>query len=214
MGIITIKSKSKTMKYLLTLIISIITLFPVMCQDISESIINFKEKYNPLFSSESAIISIDYIKTYSIDASDTSYYFILDIKNKDLEVESISLGSTMFNLNWISTTARSNYSINKTQSKSILEKEKFVEFYDCMSKVHSYISKSERFKTIENSVVATCGVENISIGGEYNPKKTLGSKVIFYFKVGDEATYQMSMKQFQSIVKVFRDIKNDWLTKK
>jgi hypothetical protein len=130
-----------------------------------------------------------------------------------LELENISLGSTIFDLNWVSASTRANYSINKSQNKSILEKEKFLEFYECINKVYSYIAKSERFKEIDNSVVATCGIENISIGSEYNPDKLAGNKVVFYFKVGEDATYQMSINQFQRIVKVFRDIKNNWISK-
>ena len=35
----------------------------------------------------------------------------------------------------------------------------------------------------------------------------------FYFKVGDKATYEMNKGQFESIVKVLREIKNYWKEK-
>jgi hypothetical protein len=201
------------MKFVLAIIISLMTLFPLKGQDISESIINFKEKFYTLFSGESAILSIEYIKTYSINGTDTTNYFILDIKNQNLELANISLVSTIFDLNWALASSRDKYSINKSQNKSILEKEKFLEFYECINKVYSFIAKTEKFKESENSIVATCSVENISIGGEYDPNKFARSRVIFYFKVGEDVTFQMRKDQIESILKVLRDIKNNWISK-
>lgn len=182
-------------------------------QYICESIISYKDTFNPIFSAESAILSMDYLKNYTISKTDTSYLFILDIKEQNVELEQMSLGAILFNYDRLGMKSEKVYAIKSNADQTILNKDEFMEFYNCINEVYSYIAQQQTYGKSKNNIVARSNVENIIVGGEYRPSKIFGKKVQFYFKVGDKATYEMNIVQFESIVKVLREIKNYWKEK-
>jgi len=98
-------------------------------QNISESVDGYKKKFNPLFSTESAIITMELFKNYTIDKSDTSFIFVIDIENSDIELESISIGSTFFGSSLLGG-AQGNYSIDNDKNQIVMDKKTFSEFSD------------------------------------------------------------------------------------
>lgn len=178
-------------------------------QNISESIVSQKETFNPLFSAESAVLSMEYLKNYTVSETDTSYYFIFDIKEKNVEVDNISLGSIIFNNTGFGGSSAKIYTFKKDGGQTVLNKGEFMEFYKCINEVYLFIAQEQIYGENENNIVATNSVKNILVGGEYRPK-SFRNKVQYYFKIGDQATYEMNKDQFEKIVKFIREIKNNW----
>ena len=179
-------------------------------QNVSESIVSQKETFNPLFSDYEAVLSMEYIKNYTVSEADTSYYFILDIKEKNVEVDNVSLGSIIFNSSGIEVSSTKIYTLEKDGGQSVLNKGEFMEFYKCINDVYLFIAQEQIYGVNENNIVATSSIKNISVGGEYQPKSSSLNKVHYYFRIGDQATYEMNKVQFEKIVKFIREIKNNW----
>ncbi|MFT4534650.1 MAG: hypothetical protein ACI9P5_002011 [Saprospiraceae bacterium] len=180
-------------------------------QEVSESILSYKGSFSPLFSKESSVLYVDFLKRYSIDSNDTSYVFVIDLQKDQLEETGVSLGATVFGSNLAFGSSKS-YKLNKIRDNSVLGKEEFLEFYSCIKKVHSFISKQRKYGESSGDMVATCGTDNLLMGGEF-VKSGNGGKTNYYFKVGENATYSMKRSQFIEIVKVLSKIKSDWETK-
>lgn len=166
-------------------------------QDVSESVYSYKDKFSPLLSIETGVLYIDLVKQYAIGSGDTSFVFIIDLQEDQLELTGVSLGSTLF--------GHTSYGLNKTREQSVMNKEGFFEFYDCIKRVHSFIGNQKDYGTSTNDMVATCGVSNIMMGGEYS-----GDDTKFYFRIGENATYSMKVSQFIEVVKVLSKIKDYW----
>ena len=179
-------------------------------QNVSESIFSQKETFNPLFSDYEAVLSMEYIKNYTVSEADTSYYFILDIKEKNIEVDNVSLGSIIFNGSGFGVSSAKIYTLEKDGCQSVLNKGEFMEFYKCINDVYLFIAQEQIYGVNENNIVATSSIKNISVGGEYWPKSSSWNKVQYYFRIGDQATYEMNKVQFEKIVKFIREIKNNW----
>ena len=102
------------------------------------------------------------------------------------------------------------YTLEKDGGQSVLNKGEFMEFYKCINDVYLFIAQEQIYGVNENNIVATSSIKNISVGGEYQPKSSSLNKVHYYFRIGDQATYEMNKVQFEKIVKFIREIKNNW----
>lgn len=180
----------------------------LLAQQINESIINFKEIYDPVLSSEKAVISMDFVKLYTVDLQDTSYLFTIKVANETIQKESVSLGSAIFSGGSWGVGRNANYSVNSTENQTTLNKEDFASFYECINKTFTFITQKETFSKSKNNFVATCGSGSLLVGGEYNPENK-AQKSTFYFQLGQN-TYSMSKNQFQKIVSTLRNIFSTW----
>lgn len=197
------------MKNTITLFILLaVTISSVASQTISESLINLTESYKPIFATESAIVSMNFVKFYDIDQPDTTYRFIIEVTNKSIEVENLGYGMLLLN------TPTLLYELSKNQDHCNMNYDEFIEFYDCLSKVYHFISQKAAYKTDKKNLVATCGSSNVFFGGEYKPGSFNENKVAtFYLKVGENTTYEMKKHQFESITRTLTEIKAFWATK-
>ena len=198
------------MRYLTFLFLFISTV--VFTQNISELVDGYKKKFNPLFSAESAIITMELFKNYTIDKTDTSFIFVINIENSDVELESISIGSTFFGSSLLGG-AQGNYSIAKKKNQIVMDKKTFSDFCAKINKVFVFMTTMQNIKKSKNEILATERVENIVLGGEYKPK-ALNNKVNFYFKIDDTVTYNMLPEDFIEILKLTRDMEKYWSRQK
>lgn len=183
---------------------------PLASQTISESLINLKESYSPILSSESAIISMNFVKFYDVGQPDTTYRLIIEVTNKTIEQD-------IFTWGWIlgRFTYSNTYVIASKDGSSAMDYDEFIQFYDCLRKVYNFISEKAAFKVDKKNLVATCGVSNLYFGGEYNPSRFNDEKVAsFYLNVGEDTTYEMKKKQFETLTRTLAEIKMLWDSKK
>lgn len=199
---------------------SLFSVFLLFClnasgQIISESILNSKEKFDPLFGKESSILSIDYVRNYEIGKSDTLYFLDIFINNKLTEAQSVSLGSSIFGSGLLTGSSfgiNTTYSTDEQEGNIKLNREDYLEFYTCVQTLYTFISKRQKFSDKKLNTVATCSIKNLSIGAEYDPAKPVDSEsgLKFYFKLGDETIYRMTKSQFENTMGLFRKVKSLW----
>lgn len=202
-----LNEKQITMKNIkLTAFVLCICIVKLSSQNISESLLNYEDSYYTLFGKESGTISIDLIKGYSIGEVDTSYNVIISVANKEIVQEGFSLGTTILNSNNTFFSA-TNYAISKDIDQLILNYEEFIQFYECISSVFTYVGTKDVTGKYSTNIIASCGVNNLVVGGELLPKNSFDKPLLFYFKIGKRATYEMNKTQFISIIKALKDIK-------
>ena len=84
-----------------------------------------------------------------------------------------------------------------------------------MGKVYHFITRKATYNGDKKNLVATCGVGNVTFGGEYNPEGyNVDEVATFYFKIGENAAYEMKKSKFESIIKQLKEIKSLWESKK
>lgn len=176
-------------------------------QTVSESLKSLKKKKSILFSKKAAILSIDLIQTYQIGVSDTTHSLTIAVDSKEIELESVSIGSFVLGGGG-AVAASGKYTFNEDKGGVSLSKEQLVQMFECINSVYLFVGKRSANKSKINAV-ATCGVGDITLGGEYAPRALAASKK-YYFKVGD-AIFEMNDTEFLEITKFIQDAKNTWL---
>jgi len=173
-------------------------------QTISESLINLRKKYNPLFDSKTSVLTIDYVREFQINKQDTSFYMVIKVNNANVEQESFSIGTSIFG----SIAGGGTYKVDRKEGETKFNKEDLLEFYDCANNIYKFIS-SHNFTKEGFNTVASCEIQNIRIGAElvYNSG---GKEIKYYFKLGDEAVFQMEKVEFEDIMRIIGQIKKDW----
>lgn len=179
-------------------------------QVINESVVHYQQDHKSIFKEDKDLITMEFVKSFEMGKADTSYYFILDIYNKERKLEGVSLGYTLFNISDFSTSNHKNYSVDENSNNYILEKDKFLELYSCTNELFKYIGSNGQFETIKNDIVATCNIGGIQVGGEHK----IGSKDVnalqFYLKVGLNTVYTMDKIEFIHFLKTLREIDSKW----
>lgn len=182
-------------------------------QTVTESLINLRKQYAPLFSGERSVLSIDYLRITETEQEEVVYLCLIQVNNIGLEQQSITLGASIFGSGIFSGSGLntgSSYLIQRKEGGIFMDKATFLEFFACLNKTYMYVRNKEAFGKDKINTLATCEVENISIGGEYTPAAL--SPLSFYFKV-DEATFSMSQTEIEEIVKTLRAIRDDWIAR-
>ena len=182
-------------------------------QNVTESLLNLRKSYSPLFSKSSSILSIDFVKKYSLHKVDTSFQLILTVKNTQLEASGFSVGTSIFSSNSIiggSSSTSKSYEYQRNDGEMIFNYERFIDFYKCTASVYKFISERKMYSNSKINTVTICEFDPISIGAEYDPGKLADLK--FYFKIGDKSVFQLSKIEFEEIMKLFSDIKKEWET--
>ena len=174
-------------------------------QTISESLVNLRKKYNPLFSGESAVITVDYVKQYQMNSTDTTYSVIIKVNNESVEQQSFSIGTSIFG----SITSGGTYKVDKQAGEVVFNKENLMDFYECANNIYKFISsRSNNDKAI--NTVTYCEIENITIAAELVYYASGSQEVKYYFRVGDSVVFQMDKNEFEQIMRTFVQIKKDW----
>lgn len=179
----------------------------VSAQTVSESLRSLKKKKSMLFSKKAAVLSIDLIRTYDLGATDTTHNLTVAVDSKEIELESVSIGSFVLGGNG-AVAASGQYSFSEDQGGVSLNKDQLVQMFECINNVYRFVG-TRSASSSKNNAVATCGVGDITLGGEYAPKALTKTKR-YYFKVGD-ATFEMKDPEFLEITKFIQDAKNAWL---
>jgi hypothetical protein len=171
---------------------------------VTESLHNLREKYNPLFSNESSILTMDFVKIYTLDKPDTTYTFLLKVNKTTVDAASVSIG-----ISSLGSGLGVSYDVNKNEGEIVMNYEEFKEFYSCISKSYVFVNNI-KYKKDKVNTIATCNIGAITAIAEYNPKAPNGNEIKFYFKVGNEATYQMSKLELEKITKTLKSIVEKW----
>ncbi len=181
-------------------------------QTAHESVISLNEKYKPLFGKELSTLSINFVRSFSLDgqAKDTVYYLSIKVNQRTASVEGYTLGASIFGTQGLmggSGSGSKSYSYNRDEGSITMDYEEFKSLYEAINKVYQYLSTLKSVKKPDNNSLANYTVRDITLAGEY--RAGYDSKEIYYFKLGD-ASFTMQELEFIDIVKVIRSIKDEW----
>lgn len=201
-------------KTLLSLVLSTLFCLGLTAQTVNHSLIELERVYSPFFTGNSSIIRLDFVQSYTIEEQDTSYSLTVSVNEKSVEVESFSLGSALFSSGGYyggATGSSVDFSIKKTNGLEVLNYEEFMEIYECISQVFTFITSMEIKSGQQYNTVATCDAKNLLIGVEYVPKKMYqpNAKYNFYFRISG-ATFSLKREEFQELASTIRKIKELW----
>lgn len=174
-------------------------------QVVSESLNSMKKKYSPLFSKKSSVLAMDFLRTYDLSKPDTAHSLLITVDSRELEQESVTVGAFV-----VSTlaggTASSTYNINKEAGGVSLSQTQLDSLYDCSNKAYTFVANRSARKSKHNAV-ASCGVDEIVLAGEYNPGATLVSGVKkYYFRI-KEAVFEMKEGDFLQVTRFLKQSK-------
>lgn len=182
-------------------------------QTITHSLIELEREYVPFWSSNTSLIRFDFGQNYTLGKKDTSYQLFISVSEKKVEVESVSLGAALFSYASGGSVVGLNttHKVDERQGVAILDYKQFMEIYDCISQVFTFITTLEIKTGKQHNTIATCAAGDLTIGVEYLPKKQYqtAASYNFYFKVGD-ATFSLKRREFEELAKTIRDIKVLW----
>jgi hypothetical protein len=194
--------------------ILIFSVAPLFSQSVAESILSLRKSYNPLFSDKASFLGLDFIRTYNVSSSDSTYYFMVSVNQVQTEQQGYSVGTRIFGSGIFGNPGLAIsgvYTKKATGGTVVLNQKDFLEFYECANDVYTFIVFKQLHKTTNLNTVTTCSVGNMTFGAEYFPNVTSPSDNLkFYFKVGDEATFTMNKVEFEEIVKTILGAKNLW----
>lgn len=190
-------------------ILFILFSYSIYSQTVTESLINLREKYNPLFSKESSILTMDYIRTYTIGKKDTTYAFIVRVNKTDMELTNISVAASVLNSN-VLVGASNSYELKNNVGQLSMDWEMFKEFYAGARNIHNFIIEKKTFSKEKLNTMASHKIGDIVLVAEYIPSAKLTSDIKFYIKFGQDTTYEMTKTEFENIMRVVGTIKKDW----
>jgi len=178
-------------------------------QTVTESLVNLREKYNPLFSKESSILTMDYIRTYTIGENDTTYAFIVKVNKTDMELTNVSVAASVLNSNILVGTSNS-YELKNNEGQLIMDWEMFTKFHAGAKNIHKFIIDKKMFNKEKLNTMVSSKVGNIVLVAEYIPTARINSKLKFYLKFGQDTTYEMTKLEYENIMRVVSTIKVNW----
>lgn len=153
----------------------------------------------PLFSKVGSKISVDLVKQYQLNQSDTSYFVNISITNTSYEVTGMgislggmSLGLLSGNNSSVSVEGKTNKDVNSM----IIDKSIFFDFYNCMSSAFMFIHTNK--ENLKETTITTCSVDKCSFSMQRNNDADI--KYIFKF---DNVFYEMNIDDFRNIINVF-----------
>ncbi|HMQ85478.1 MAG TPA: hypothetical protein PKA00_21385 [Saprospiraceae bacterium] len=181
-------------------------------QIVSESMVNLRKKYNPLFSKESSVLAIDFVREYEINKPDTLYYMIIKVNKVILEQETVSIGTSIFGSGWLNGSsfgASASFKINESEGEMVFSLENLEEFFECANSIYKFIvgknSKGEKMNTI-----SYCEVGDIILGAELITYQSGITGMNFYFKIGNDVVYKMRKDEFEEIMGTVNQIRKSW----
>lgn len=177
-------------------------------QTVTESIISIKEGY------QTGNLFIEYTRTFNMGSADTTFNVLVKLTNKETQIESVSLGSSLFGGGGLGMFGGGGLGISMKSVVNIdhivLNSTQFFQFYEGINKVFTFLLDKQRFKDNGLNTVAVCSVESLVVGGEYNPKAL--EKLVFYFKIGDKSFYKATFDEYRKtvlqIAQINADLKN------
>ncbi len=203
----------KFQKILITAIL-FFSVSPLFSQSVTELILSLQKSYNPLFSNKASFLGLDFIRTYNVSSTDSTYYFMISVNQVQTVGQGYSVGTTIFGSGIFGNPGLAisgAYTKVASGGTIVLNHKDFLEFYECANDVYTFIVFKQLHKTTNFNTVTTCSVGNLTFGAEYFPNVTSPSDNLkFYFKVGDEATFTMNKVEFEEIVKTILGAKNLW----
>jgi len=200
------------MKKYLLILLPLLFSFYGNAQTVTESLINLREKFNPFLGTESSVLSIDYVREYALKQTDTIYYMIIKVNKTTLESQGISIGTSIFGSNTLlgnAVSANASYQYDKKEGEMIFDNLGFNEFYECAQNIYRFISERQAFGQEKLNTVSYCEVGNITLGAELVLAAN-NESLKYYFRVGDNAVFQMNKVDFEKIMALLRRIKDDW----
>ena len=197
------------MKRLYFALILLAFAFSVQAQHITESLVNYKKKFNNIFTGKSSSLSFTFTRNYEMNVGDTTYEFIVEIYNKDIVLENFSVG-TAYLSGSLATGRNNNFSYSNDYGVMIMDKSQFEEFVNGINKVFIFASSAKSFMKAENNMVATYKVGELIVGSEYRPEKDNFNKAVFYLKAGSESNFQMNQDEFEELFKSIKEVNKIW----
>ena len=202
------------MKKLLLTALSLVTI-SLSAQYVSESLVKHTEEFNQFFGSKEGSLNMEFLKQFSVGNQDTSYVFVMEIKNKDEEVTGSSIGGSLSGGsligNLFSANVSEQFKVVKDEKKVVLNQEEFFKLYKSINAVYKYVVEQETFGTVSNTIMVSDGIDQISFAGEYKPNNKV-NKVDFFYRMGDKLIYKLDKYKFRRIIKVMRTAKESWLS--
>ncbi|MFK7936031.1 MAG: hypothetical protein AB8G22_21130 [Saprospiraceae bacterium] len=199
-------------KFKFTLLILLFITSSLNAQVVVESIISLKEKYNPLFGSESSILVVDFFQQYVLTSTDTSYHTLIKIDSEKLETSGMSIGTSIFGLRSIlgsSINVSRTIDIERNVEELLLDLNGFEELYNCAKSIYTFISEQQSYSDTGRNIVSYCSYKSVTMGAEYYPK-SVNNPTRFYFRMGENVTFEMDKEEFEEIMKTFRQISTYW----
>jgi hypothetical protein len=196
------------MKNLLAILFVLLS-YSIYSQTVTESIIDLREKYKPLFSKESSILTMDYIRTYTIGKKDTMYAFIVKVNKTDMELTNISVATSVLKSNMFVGISTS-YELKNNEEQSIMDREKFKEFFAGAKKIHTFILDKKLYTKKKLNTMVSFKIDNIVLVAEYIPAAKLSIDIKFYIKFGQDTIYEMTKTEYENIMRVVSSINTKW----
>lgn len=181
----------------------------VFCQNpiMTESLVGIHDKYKPLFGKEQAFLSMDFVRVHELGSTDTSYTFLINVNTVNREIESSSIGSSVFNIDIWNISSNTSYTFNRSDGSMIMDYATLQEFYRAANVLYSFF-----VKRLEYDTVITQKINDITIGYEYRTG-FLDDNQRFFFKLGD-ATFTMYPTDFTKIFQKVAEAKKIWESKR
>ncbi|MBK7219793.1 MAG: hypothetical protein IPH94_00195 [Saprospiraceae bacterium] len=88
-----------------------------------------------MFGKESGIITMDYFKSYTYEATDTVYQFKISIFNKKLEEAGSSSGAAITSGGTLALGLSKSYALNKESKSLVLDKAAYSEYFNNVNKI-------------------------------------------------------------------------------
>ena len=153
----------------------------------------------PLFSKVGSKISVDLVKQYQLNQSDTSYFVNISITNTSFEVTGMgislggmSLGLLSGNSSSVSVEGKTNKDVNSI----VIDKSIFFDFYNCMSSAFMFIHTNK--DNLKETTITTCSVDKCS----FSMQRNIDADIKYIFKF-DNVFYEMNIDDFRNIINVF-----------
>lgn len=170
---------------------------------ISESIISFQKSYKSLFGKESGIISMDYFKSYTFEATDTVYQFKISIFNKKFEESSASVGSAIGSGGSLALGLSKSYSLNKESKSLELDKAAFSEYFNFVNKIFVLSGNPNN----SGKKLYTFEKNGLVFGAQFDDSK--GAELNYFIEI-EGVIYPLPKVDFIDIVTKMKNIYKHW----
>ncbi len=170
---------------------------------ISESIISFQKSYKSMFGKESGIITMDYFKSYTYEATDTVYQFKISIFNKKLEEAGSSSGTAITSRGTLALGLSKSYALNKESKSLELDKATYSEYFNFVNKIFvlsgSPNNTGKKLYTFEKN--------GLVFGAQFDDSK--GAELSYFIEI-EGVIYPLPKVDFIEIVTKMKHIYKHW----
>ncbi|MBK8700465.1 MAG: hypothetical protein IPN29_13410 [Saprospiraceae bacterium] len=170
---------------------------------VKESIVSFQKKYNPLFSKESGLVTMDFYKEYTFGLIDTSFKFKISIMNRQIEESGGSTGVALGTGGNFAFGLSNSYTINKENRSLELNKEEFMDFYSSINKIFVISGVPQN----KGKMMFTYEESGLIFGAQFDDSKTEQNS---YYLAIEGAIYPLPKLDFIEIVTKIRAINAFW----